>query len=406
MKNKIYVAGIGLGSFSSATSEALEVCNKASCLIVAKRHEVLFPSHKNKILLGELSKLKEIIKRELEKGDVAVAVSGDPGIYSLMAYIKRTMTEEAIVVLPGISSLQSIFAAAQESWNDACILSGHGKEITKEKLLGSVRKNRKCAFFCGTDKNPAWVCKTIKNSTLTGIKIYIGEKLSYPEERITCGTPEELAGGEYDPLSIMVIINEDFVPHRTSRPKDEEFIRTEVPMTREEVRSVVTDKLELEADSCVWDLGAGTGSVTVACALQADEGSVYAVEKNHEAVELIKRNIEKFRLCNVTVYEGHALEKLRNLPLPTHVFVGGSGSELEAILRYTAELGSGIRVVVTGVTLKTNSVAYEVMTGSSYRDFDAVQLSVAKARKIGSSHIMTAQNPITIMSAITVKESL
>ena len=406
MKNKIYVAGMGPGFPTSVTEAALEVCRNASCLIVAKRHEILFPEHKNKILLGELSELREIIKKELEKGNVAVAVSGDPGIYSLMAYIKRTMTGEEIIALPGISSLQSIFATAQESWNDACILSGHGKKITSEKLLGSVRKNRKCAFFCGTDKNPSWVCETIKNSSLSGIKVYIGENLSYPEERISVGSPEELAGGEYDSLSIMVIINENFVPHRSSRPKDDEFIRTEVPMTREEVRSVVTDKLEIGPESCIWDLGAGTGSVTVACALQADEGSVYAVEKKHEAVELIKKNIEKFRLCNVTVYEGNALEKLGELPLPTHVFIGGSGSELEAVLRYIAELGNGIKVVVTGVTLKTNAVAYEVLTGSKYRNFDAVQLSVSKARKLGSSHIMTAQNPITIMSAETVKENL
>ena len=130
-------------------------------------------------------------------------------------------------------------------------------------------------------------------------------------------------------------------------------------------------------------------------------GEVHSVECLHEASELEKLNIDKFHIFNIKVHEGNAAEVIKNLPLPSHVFIGGSGRELCDILSHISSLQGGIRIAVSGVTLKTIANASELLSGGDYSDFDCIQLNVSRAKKIGSSTIMAAQNPIMIMSAVT-----
>ena len=172
-------------------------------------------------------------------------------------------------------------------------------------------------------------------------------------------------------------------------------------MTRETVRSAILDELRLRRDSTLWDLGAGTGSVTVAAALFCTDGQVCAVEKKSDAAALIARNVKKFHLHNVALYGGDNAAVLPSLPRPTHVFVGGSGPELPELLRAVAALGEGIRVVVSAVAFKTYAAAAEILAGPDFRDFDAVQAAVGRAKKIGGTFIMAAQNSVTVFSAFT-----
>ncbi|MEG1799325.1 MAG: precorrin-6Y C5,15-methyltransferase (decarboxylating) subunit CbiT, partial [Synergistaceae bacterium] len=288
-----------------------------------------------------------------------------------------------------------------ETWNETVILSGHGREIKNSEILNTADKNRSTAFFCGGGKTPSWLAALLAENGLDGTELIIGENLSYENQRITRGHPSELAQGSYDSLSLVLIINENPCETRTARLRDSEFIRGEVPMTREEVRSVIIDKLELKRDSVVWDIGAGTGSVTAAAALEAPCGEVFAVECEKSAADLVRANANKFRLFNVSVHDGKALEVIGSLPRPTHVFIGGSGCELEELLHKIFALGSGIRVVVSCVTLKTYTKAFTLLNENNCTDFDAVQINVSRAKKLGASTIMAAQNPVTIMSALT-----
>lgn len=402
MNNNVYVVGTGPGNPEYLTEYAKKIINNSGTVIVSDRYKDMFQNHKNIIILKDIPHITDTIKNNIVHGDVAVAVTGDTGIYSLMSYLKRIMKDIEFKAVPGISSLQYLMSKAKETWDDAAILTGHGRDISRAKLLGTIRSNRKTVFFCDAEKNPCWICEMINKSALSQlstIKIYIGEHLSYENEKISIGQSKELVNKKYDTLSLALIINEDFIPKRNDRPKDSEFIRTNVPMTREEVRSVVTDKLNLKDESVIWDIGAGTGSISVTCALQSHLGAVYAIEKKHEACELIKRNIKKFKLCNVILKEGNAIEILPFLPTPTHIFIGGSGSELPEILQYITKLQGSIKVVVTGVTLNTISETYMTLSKKPYCDFDATQIGISKAKKVASNYIMTAQNTITIMSA-------
>ena len=400
MSNKLFVVGAGPGNQSYMTEAAKDVLRASDCVVAAERHLPLVSWHSNVILLKNFEETMKKAERELEKGSVSFLVSGDPGIYSLLPLLKVKFPSRRIDVLPGISSLQCLCASASETWNGSAILSGHGKEIRESVILETADSNRSTVFFCGNDKNPSWLCSLLAEK-LPHVKVTVGENLSYENERITCGSPADLKDKNFDSLSIALIINENPYVREEGRPRDCDFIRTDVPMTREEVRSVIIDKLRLKKDSVIWDIGSGTGSISIAAALECPMGEVHSVECLHEASELEKLNIDKFHIFNIKVHEGMAAEVIKNLPLPSHVFIGGSGRELCNILSHISSLQGGIRIVVSGVTLRTIANASELLSGGDYSDFDCIQLNVSRAKKIGSSTIMAAQNPIMIMSAVT-----
>jgi precorrin-6Y C5,15-methyltransferase (decarboxylating) len=171
------------------------------------------------------------------------------------------------------------------------------------------------------------------------------------------------------------------------------------------VRTVILDRLRLSLDSVLWDIGAGTGSVSVACARLCPFGEVHALERLPEAVSILRANKARFRSYNLFIHEGGAPAALDDLPPPTHVFVGGSGGRLREILEYVRGRGENVRVVVSGVTLGTICAAFETLGGPGFHSRDALQISVSRGRALGESVVMTAQNPVTLLSAWTTDKA-
>ena len=179
--------------------------------------------------------------------------------------------------------------------------------------------------------------------------------------------------------------------------RDEWFIRGEVPMTKSEVRAVSVEKLELSADSVLYDIGAGTGSVSVEAAAFLPEGTVYAIEKKREAVELLKKNREKFRAERIRIIEGAAPEALEGLEAPTHAFLGGTSGKMADILSLLLEKNPEVRVVVNAITLESVSKVLEWTAGRGI-EADIVLVSVSRAKAAGRVHMMMAQNPVYVIS--------
>lgn len=370
-------------------------------MVAAPRHRALAGGHPNVVALGKFEETFAAVDAALDRNSVAVLVSGDAGVFSLLPLLKKRFPGDDLEVIPGVSSLQSLCAAARETWIDAVVLSGHGRDLGEAKVLDAADQNRKTIFFCGPQWNPRRLCRLLADWDMDHLRLTVGERLSYGDQRLSRGSPAELAAREYDDLSLVLIENPSPWSAPQARPRDDDFLRADVPMTRETVRSAILDELRLRRDSTFWDLGAGTGSVTVAAALFCADGRVCAVEKNPAAAALIARNVRKFHRHNVALYEGDNAAVLPSLPRPTHVFVGGSGPELPELLRAVAALGEGIRVVVSAVAFKTYAAAAENLAGAGFHDFDAVQVAVGRAKKIGGTLIMAAQNPVTIFSAFT-----
>ncbi|KEJ91176.1 precorrin-6y C5,15-methyltransferase (decarboxylating) subunit CbiE [Synergistes jonesii] len=400
MKNKLYVLSAGPGGAAELTPAVREAIAASRAVAVAPRHRHLAAGHPNVIEMSDFKETFERLREELKAGDVSLLVSGDAGIFSLLPLIKKNFPDEDIVVLPGVSSLQSLCAKAGETWQDAVILSGHGRNIPDEKILDAAEHNRSVIFFCDAKKNPAWLCALLDSAGLGGVNTVVGERLGSEEERVRRGAARELARESFDSLAIVLLINDGFSERAPLLPEDSDFIRTEgIPMTHEEVRAVIIAKLRLTPGTVLWDVGAGTGSVSIAAAQLCRR--VHAVEVNAEAAELVRENAKKFRLHNVKVYESSALAKLAELPKPDAVFIGGGGPELPAILDCVSERGSGIRVVVSAVSLKTSALCTVKLSEDGFTAFDAAQIAVSRIKRVGNAQIWQARNPVTIFSALT-----
>lgn len=181
------------------------------------------------------------------------------------------------------------------------------------------------------------------------------------------------------------------------RIRDIDFIRGRVPMTKEEIRILSLAKLGLTEASIVYDVGAGTGSVAIEAARIADGGSVFAIERNPEAVSLIHANREKFRVVNLEVIEGEAPACLEALPAPTHVFIGGSGGALEQIVKSVRLKNPNARFVANAVTLETVAALQRISCAyEPYADMELIQVGISRSRRMGEHHLMLAENPVYI----------
>ncbi|MDR3230444.1 MAG: precorrin-6y C5,15-methyltransferase (decarboxylating) subunit CbiE [Synergistaceae bacterium] len=417
MRHKLVVVSVGPGDAGQLTRAAEAALKTTGCLFAAKRHlesglRELTEGHSNVILMEDIEKTLSRIGDNLERGDVAVAVSGDAGVFSLLPKLRERFPDREIETLPGVSALQSLCAALCETWDDAKIVSLHGRNMPPSKVAGIVATNRRTIFFCGPNLDPASLCRILSERGLNFVEIAVGERLSCPDGRVVKGRPSELCGQMFDPLSVVMATTrqDDLAPYPSPGLEDAEILREprKIPMTRMEVRTIILSRLRLEADSVVWDIGAGTGSVSIACARACPYGEVHAVERLPEAARLVRSNGARFRAHNLFVHEGNAAELLESLPRPNAVFIGGSGGELRQILERVAQIDitdcpvtTPVRVVVSGVTLGTIAVASDVLNGPGFRDFEAAQISVTRSQPVGNSVVMAAQNPVTIFSAWT-----
>ena len=169
-------------------------------------------------------------------------------------------------------------------------------------------------------------------------------------------------------------------------------------MTKSEVRSVCLSKLRLSEDSVCYDIGAGTGSVSVEMARLASRGMVFSVEKNEEAVRLLEENRIRFRTDNMQIIRGEAPGILEDLPAPTHAFIGGSSGNLEEIMETLLKKNPNLRMVIPCVTLETLTEWKTILEKYPLKDTEIVQICVQKARKAGRYHLMQSENPVYILS--------
>ena len=179
--------------------------------------------------------------------------------------------------------------------------------------------------------------------------------------------------------------------------KDSLFIRGKVPMTKAEIRAVSISKLELPPDAVVYDVGAGTGSVTIEMALQLPQGTVYAIERNSDAVDLLHQNCEKFGVSNVKIVPGLAPEAFEGLPVATHAFLGGTGGRVEEILRQLLGKNPSMRIVINVIALESLQAVCQALKAMEIEP-EIVCMQVSRAEKVGPYHLMKGENPVYILS--------
>lgn len=328
----------------------------------------------------------------------SVVYSGDVGFFSGAALLAGRLVGWDVEEIPGVSSLSYLAAKARVPWQDAFVVSVHGRE---GDAAGAVQAHAKTFVLTGGATKAQDVCAELVRRGLGDVEVVAGERLSYADERVVRGTAAELASFSFADLTSLIVLNARPVSRVGSAPclPDSAFVRGEAPMTKEEVRELVVCKLKLRSSSVVWDVGAGTGSVSVEAALAAPAGRVFAVERDGRACELVRRNKERFGLANLAVVHGEAPAALEGLPAPDCVFVGGSAGRLREVVAAALAANPRVRVVVTAVSLETVAEAAGCLSGLGMADVEAVQVSVSRARALGDHHLMLAQNPVFVFSA-------
>ncbi len=389
---RVTLAGCGGGTPAVLTAEALAALTRADLLIGAARLLETLPQGctENRRAAARPLEISNILQSSGAERP-CVVFSGDTGFYSGVKKLLPLLETAGIAfeVLPGISSVQLLSARLGRPWQDWNLVSAHGVDGDPVEAVCQGKP----AFFL-TGGNPAEICAQLTEAGLGFLSVTAGERLSYPDERVSQGRAEEFAARTFAPLTVLLIEAAPLADRRAGLP-DDAFIRGKVPMTKQEVRAVISAKLSAGPTETVWDVGAGTGSVSVELSGQAHR--VYAVECGAEACDLIRQNRARFCAWNLTLIEGKAPEALEALPPPDAVFIGGTKGEMAPVICAALEKNPAVRLCISAIALETLSAAAAALDAHGISP-EVVQIAVSRTKPAGKLHLFMANNPVFLIT--------
>lgn len=393
----ITLIGMGSGTPESLTAQGLAALQNAGLILGAKRLLEQLPQgcteHRKALyqpedVLAALAADPEV--------DAALVYSGDTGFYSGASALVERLQAQGYqpVVLPGLSSVQMLSAALGRPWQDWKLVSAHGRACDP---VAECMEGKPTFFLTGGSESPATLCAQLAAEGFGKLAAAVGENLGTPEQKVYTGTVGQLAASRFESLSVLLVEAAQVPSRRTQGLPDEAFARGKVPMTKQEVRAAVLAKLGVQPGELLWDVGAGTGSVSVELALAAPRGRVYAVECDPEACGLIRQNRERFHACNLTLVEGRAPAALADLPAPDAVFIGGTKGGMEAVVDTVLARNPNARICISAIALETLSAAVAALTAHGLAA-EVTQIAVSRTRPAGRLHLLMANNPIFLIT--------
>jgi len=341
MPPKIHVIGIGDDGLEAMPNNVRQLITDAEVLLATERTLALVPksSAERHIISGDLNQLVATIEMAADRR-VVLLIYGDPMFYGLARYVCEKLGKDRFVVVPHVSSMQLAFARVMETWEEAYLtdLAKHPLDAVLEK----IRTAQKVGLFTTDHCGPAEVARALLDRRIDYFTAYVCENLGARDERVTRGTLAQIAKKKFDPLNVMILIRDPDAPDRPREAvgrrlfgnPDEAFLQSKPKLgllTPAEVRAIALAQMDIAPSSIVWDIGAGSGSVSIEAAQMASDGAVYAIEMDAEEHGLIQQNAERFNVANVSAVLGRAPEVFDELPDPDCVFVAGAGREVTRI---------------------------------------------------------------------------
>ena len=391
---RIYLIGTGMGGKKTLTAEAEKACREAEIFIGAERLINDFSDLKKPVMVSyRYDEICSFADTHTEYSCAAVLLSGDISFYSAAKKLREKLKEHEVVPIAGISSLSYMCAKLGIDLNDTEAASLHGKE---NSFICRARDSKYTFLLLSDGGDIKKISDKLCCFGMDGSIIHAGSRLGYDDEHIISFKPEECPKQLDSPVCV-VIENQSYADLTGRHIPDSEFIRGSVPMTKSAVRAVSIARLGLGKDSVIYDIGAGTGSVSIEASLHSHDIKVYAVEREAEALELIKKNILKFGADNIVIVDGEAPYTLECLPPPTHVFIGGSGRKALDIIDAVIKKNPDVRIVMNAVTLDTCSAVLTAVKRFGL-SLETVCINAAESKKAGESMLMMAQNPVYIFT--------
>ena len=425
----IYIVGLGIEGKSSLSQRALKLVEKAHLLVGGRRHLACFPEFKGKkVIIG--SRLNDIVKTLNPKSairnpkSVVVLATGDPNFFGIAGFMIKNFGKNAVEIIPNVSTVQEAFARVKENWNDARFLSVHGRGKARSQesgvrskdliadLTNEIIKYNKVGIFTDSDNTPSKIAKAMIDKGIKNYRAYVCEDLGTDNEKVTEGTLAQIVRKRFSPLNVMILIRsqESGVRSqekklRTSNPQlptffgipNSEFSHSKGMITKEEIRVISLSKLKLKTDSITWDIGAGSGSLSIEAAMLTHNGKVFAIEKDVARIRHIEKNKKKFNAAKLEIIHKNAPDGLKNLPAPDAVFIGGGGKDVAKILDACSKrLKQGGRIIVNAITLETLAAAAGFFKSKGWNT-ETISVNIAKTKDVASLHLFNAYNPVFVV---------
>ncbi len=398
-QQKINLVGAGITGWEGFGSKALEVISKADVLIGHQRHLDCFPDFTGeKQVLEDLSLMLEFL-RNTEKSTVVLS-SGDPNFFGVARFLLRNLPKERIEIFPNVTSVQYAFARIKEPWDDAIFVSVHGRGL--HRAIDRIVAAEKVAILTDRVNTPASIARELIDRGAEGYEAWLCEDMGLQNEKFTKTDVKgllEIAASDLNILVLIKVWEPNLVQYPLIGIHDDEFATARKLITKQEVRAVTIAKLQLQDDLIIWDIGAGSGSVSIEASNLVPNGKIFAIEQNPQCLGFIKENLRKFVARNVKLIEGNAPEALEDLPDPDRVFIGGSGGMLEEVIdTVSRRLRPEGRIVLNAVTLDTLAKGVEFLENSGYT-VEITCVNISRTRGLSEYKLFEAHNPVYIISA-------
>jgi precorrin-6Y C5,15-methyltransferase (decarboxylating) len=400
----VVVVGVPPSGIDDVDPRGRAALDTATLLCGGQRHlDEVAPHGEERVVIGDVDACIARLRNRGAHEQAVVLATGDPLCFGIGATLIRSLGREHVTVVPATSSVQVAFARAGVPWDDARILSAHGREL--EPVVPHALDARVSAILCGPDNPPQRVAAALVEGGMEDCRCVVAEQLGGPLERVVDAPLSEIARGHFDPLSVVVLDRAE--PSRTTTgatatPRDfgrpeADYAHARGMITRAEVRAVGLSLLRPNGAAVIWDVGAGSGSIGIEAAGLAPGARVYAVERDAEQLAHLRANVATHGHGAVEVVEGTAPEALAELPDPDRVIVGGHGGRLGEILGVVRQrLRPGGRMVAHFATLDGVLIARATLGGWSPQ---VTALNVARGVDAGKSVRLQAEDPVFIVSA-------
>ena len=398
---KVTVIGMGL-SPDDLTARHLNIIRGADILIGGKRHLACFKDHSGilKAITRDIPELMDFIGKHFKTCQVVVLASGDPLLFGIGSAIIDALGANHVEIHPNISSIAAAFARIKEPWQNARLISMHGKQA-ENSLLTAAAESPLVAILTDPTRNPGWIADLLLRHQVHKINICVLEQLGAPAEKISWHSPEEAVGNTFSEPNI-VVLKRTSDPHALSGlhlgMPDDAFDHENGLITKSEIRAISLARLKLLPHHVLWDLGAGSGSVGIEASLLMPLGKIVAIEKHPDRIRNIECNRLRHGVRNIEIRQAVLPDGLDGLPTPDRIFIGGGGRNLETIIRSAAGyLKPGGVIVVNTVLMDNLTTALTTLKGLGFST-ETAQIQVSRSKDMLWSQRFEAQNPVWIIT--------
>jgi precorrin-6B C5,15-methyltransferase / cobalt-precorrin-6B C5,C15-methyltransferase len=425
MNTSIHVIGMGLEGASGLSPAALQQIAQADILVGAQRHLAQFPDTPSE--QWSLDDLQTILAR-LQAGlqqphppQVVVLTSGDPLFFGLGRLLLGALPAEALTFYPHLSAMQLAFSRLKLPWQDACFVSVHGR--SEEALIAALKRSAdKIAILTDPQHDPTYIAQLLQSLALNvAYQLWVCENLGGMNERITPFTPGDIpklaqTKNPWSALNMVILVRQPNLPPADTAPllgiPDHHFASfPDQPglMTKREIRALILSELSLMSaqqlpDLVIWDVGAGTGSVSIELARLLPHASIYAIEQTAIGIQLIHTNCQRFGVSNIHPVAQKAPQGLTHLPPPHRVFIGGSGGNLEGVLNTLALQLQPQGVIVAALATLESTQAWlnwlSMQHTAEHWQCRYLHLQASRSVTLGNHTRLNPLNPVTLATCL------